>query len=461
MKGMYWVWSLFELTCRPRALFQIRCNLVLRNDATMDNRMNVGGDIMASVEKRGNWWRITISRVENGKEVKYRKKLPGDMRLKDVDKEAKAFETDVNQGKETSVMMGATVAEFAQEWFTHHVKSDLASSIQDEYKSKLNNFILPALGGIRIRDLRPQHIIKFLNDTKQQLDDAKQVKLEKMLAECEAGIRTVETVENYKRINSGARQIKYCYQVLNSMLASAVYWQVLPINPCASVKAPKYKAPEAGFYDADEAGAFLAALEGMPSEWMHYRIAATLSIFTTLRRSEVLGLRWQDVDFENHTLTVAQKLYWSKGMGFILEEPKTDKSARTVNLGEYTIALLKAYLDIQNSASTRKVEVGNKYNRSGLIIVDHAGQPIKPYLITNWFSRFLRLNNLPHLSFHGLRHTAITNMIHGGFDLMTAGEIAGHSQKSTTANIYAHVIENNKKAASNALEINLLRHRNG
>lgn len=116
---------------------------------------------------------------------------------------------------------------------------------------------------------------------------------------------------------------------------------------------------------------------------------------------------------------------------------------------------------MQDTASKQIVEVGNKYNRPGLIIVDQTGSPIKPYLITNWFSRFLRLNNLPHLSFHGLRHTAITNMIHGGFDLMTAGEIAGHSQKSTTANIYAHVIENNKKAASNALEINLLKRRNG
>lgn len=146
---------------------------------------------------------------------------------------------------------------------------------------------------------------------------------------------------------------------------------------------------------------------------------------------------------------MAQTLYWSKTDGFVYSEPKTDKSARTVNLGEYVVSLLEEYLDYKDSLSGRTVEVGNKYNRDRLVLTDLLENPIKPYLITSWFARFIKQHKLPHLSFHGLRHTAVSNMI------------AGHSQKSTTANIYAHAIENNKKAASNALEINLLKQRNG
>lgn len=214
---------------------------------------------MAYIEKRGKGWIITVKRQENGRLIKHRKHVTGDLKPKEIEKIAREFEVEIDQGKQTSAMMGATVAYLAQEWFTHHVKAELASSTQDEYKKKLNEFILPYLGNIKIRDLRPQDIIKFMD----KLSDD-QMK---------------------------PRTLKYCFQVLRSMLSTAVNWQVIQSNPCASVRPPRYKAPEAAFYDPEQAGKFLAALETIPPEWMHYRIAGTLSIFTTLRRSEVLGLR--------------------------------------------------------------------------------------------------------------------------------------------------------------------------
>lgn len=415
---------------------------------------------MASIETRGKWIRITVERTENGKRVVYRDKIPVGSKQKAIDAAVASLETSVNQGKLTSAMMGATVGTFAQEWFTHHVKTELAASTQDEYQRKLNKFILPNLGGDKIRDVRPQRIIKLLEDLKAKLENDKEEKLNKMHEEYEAGKRTFDTIEKYKQQNTGARQVKYVFQVLNSMFQSAVYWQVIPVNPCASVKTPQYKAPEAGFYDEEQAGAFLAALETIPPEWMAYRLAATLSIFTTLRRSEVLGLGEDDIDLIKHTVTVRQKLYWSKEKGFVLESPKTDKSARTVNIGEYTVALIKEYMAIKNAQTGKVIEI-KKRDQSRLLLLDHEGQPIKPYLITSWFSRFIKRHGLSHLSFHGLRHTAVTNMISNGFDLSTVAGVAGHSTPTTTSNIYAHAIENNKKAASNAIESSLLKHKNG
>lgn len=415
---------------------------------------------MASIETRGKWIRITVERTENGKRVVYRDKVPVGTKQKAIDAAVASLETSVNQGKLTSAMMGATVGTFAQEWFTNHVKADLAASTQDEYKHMLNKFILPAIGKEKIRDVRPQNIIKMLEDRKAALLASKEKNILKMQEECDAGKRDPATLEKYRRRNIGARQIKYVFQVTNSMFQTAVYWQVIPINPCASVKAPRYKAPEAGFYDEEQAGAFLAALETIPPEWMAYRLAATLSIFTTLRRSEVLGLGEDDVNLINHTLTVRQKLYWSKDKGFVLEAPKTEKSARTVNLGEYTVALIKEYLTIKSAQTGKVVEIG-KRDQSRLLLLDHEGQPIKPYLLTSWFARFIKQHGLSHLSFHGLRHTAVTNMISNGFDLATAAGVAGHSTPVTTSNIYAHAIQNNKKAASNAIESSLLKHKNG
>ncbi len=191
---------------------------------------------MAYIEKRGKGYRITVERLENGQTVKHRKFIKGEFPDKEIKKLAREYEVEVDAGKHASAMMGATVHTFAQEWFTHHVKTDLASSTQQEYKRKLNKYILPNLGAIKIRSLRSVDIIKFL------------VKLK------EEGV--------------GARTLKFCYQILSSMCTTAIYWNVLTVNPCAAVKTPEYTPPEAGFYEAEGAGKLLTVLDNTPAKWM-------------------------------------------------------------------------------------------------------------------------------------------------------------------------------------------------
>ena len=185
---------------------------------------------------------------------------------------------------------------------------------------------------------------------------------------------------------------------------------------------------------------------------MKFRVIILLTIFTGLRRGEVLGLEWQDIDFKNSSLTVRQASQYVSAIGIYTKDPKTETSNRMISIPDSIIKLLKEYKRKQLEARLR---LGDKWIETNRLFVQWNGSPMHPDTIAKWFRQFLEDKNLPHITFHGLRHTHATLLISQGLDVRTVSNRLGHAQTSTTLNIYAHAFAKMDREASDKLD-NLL-----
>jgi integrase len=182
-----------------------------------------------------------------------------------------------------------------------------------------------------------------------------------------------------------------------------------------------------------EARRFLEAIRGDRLEALY-----TVALALGLRQGEALGLRWQDVNLETGTLFVRVALQKHKGE-YVLAPVKTDKSRRVLRLPDVCIDSLRGHMARQRAEREAKgdVEWGNPWD---LVFTDELGRPLSRYVVTRRFHRLLERAGLPKRSFHSLRHTAATLLLSQGVPLRVIQELLGHSQLSTTADIYTHVL---------------------
>jgi len=178
------------------------------------------------------------------------------------------------------------------------------------------------------------------------------------------------------------------------------------------------------------------------------------AVLTGMRRSELCGLRWQDVDLVGGRLSVVNTLQRIKGHGMVEGEPKTTRSRRSISLGSDAVALLHGVrgLQIEN-----QLEYGELWSNSGYVFTQPNGIPVVPDRVTRDFARLVRNAGLPHLTFHGLRHAHATLMLTSGVHLKIVSERLGHSNIAITADTYSHVLPGMQEAAAEAVE-RLLRH---
>ena len=157
-----------------------------------------------------------------------------------------------------------------------------------------------------------------------------------------------------------------------------------------------------------------------------------------LRRAELLGLRWQDVDLDERTITVRQTSNYLPGMGVYVSTPKTATSARPLPISTAAVMML---LEYQRWQDAQREKLGDAWeDKDGRVFTTDAGAPIFPDSVTQWFSAFVARSGLTKVTVHSLRHTYASLMIADGAPLVVVARQLGHSQTSTTANIYAHAI---------------------
>jgi integrase len=156
-----------------------------------------------------------------------------------------------------------------------------------------------------------------------------------------------------------------------------------------------------------------------------------------LRRGEVLGLAWDDIDFEQRTLTVRRTLQRVGGQ-LQLGEPKTTTSARTLTLPRELVGMLRAHRVRQLED---RLKAGELWEETSMVFTTHTGRLLEPRNVNHAFARAIDQAGLPRIRFHDLRHTAISQLIANGTPVTTAQKIAGHSRLSTTADIYTHVVQ--------------------
>jgi len=166
-----------------------------------------------------------------------------------------------------------------------------------------------------------------------------------------------------------------------------------------------------------------------------------------MRRGEILGLRWKDVDFDKGILYVRQTL--SKDGKKFLSGAKTDSSVRSIKLSNETIAVLKKH---KARVAKEKLKCGPDYVDYDLVICTSKGTPVNPENLKRTFERLIKAAGVPKIRFHDLRHTHATMLLAQGVHAKVISERLGHSNIKTTLDIYSHVLPNMQEEAANQID---------
>ncbi len=209
--------------------------------------------------------------------------------------------------------------------------------------------------------------------------------------------------------------------------------------------APKVRRPNMQVLDDSEIAALFAHLNGR-SLYMPVLLAAS----TGMRRGEVLGLRWKDLNLDKATLQVAQVVELV-GRKVSLKEPKTERSRRSIALPDRLVEELRAYRK-DHASLCIKLGLGKVD-----LVFPHwpDGKLINPSHFTKAFSRDVAAAKLPHITFHGLRHTHITHLLRAGVPVHVVSARAGHANPTVTLNIYAHLLPGQQEQAANIFDVTL------
>ena len=275
----------------------------------------------------------------------------------------------------------------------------------------LTERIYPAIGHIKLRELRADH----LNDLYSALS-------KDGLNKRNGGKLSTKTILEHHRL-------------ISTVLEQAVKEGLVPFNVASRATLPKAEHKEVNYFQPEQVAAIRDALEREPMKW---KTLVHLLLITGARRGEVLGLKWDKVDFEGNRIYICNSILYAPDVGIYESTPKTERSRRYVALPPETIQLLRQYRAWQ---AGERLRLGEYYQNQDFLFTQDNGKPMHPDSVTEWLKRFSKRHDLPHINPHAFRHTMASMLYFNGVDSVSISKRLGHAQVSTTANIYAHVME--------------------
>jgi integrase len=301
-----------------------------------------------------------------------------------------------------------TLGDWLDTWLREYKQPNLRPVSYDAYEMVIRVHIKPSLGHIILKDLRPDHVQRFYNDKR------------------DTGL--------------SAPTVRYLHTVLHAALKQALKNQLVVRNVSEATTPPTGKARKMRPLTLPQVTQLLTAVRGD-------RLFAGifLELGTGLRRGELLGLRWQDLNLDAGVVQIRQTLLRVKTHGTIagdrktklmFQDPKTDESQRTIPIPEDIIEALKHHKALQ---AQEKLLFGEAYTDHGLVFCQANGKPIDPRNFTRYFERLLKQAGLPHIRFHDGRHTFATLMLEMGEAPKVVQTMLGHTKIATTLDIYSHV----------------------
>lgn len=245
--------------------------------------------------------------------------------------------------------------------------------------------------------------------------------------------------------------VKHYHANIRKALQYAMKTDIILSNPADKVDLPKIEEYKPKFYTSDEVKTLLNEVIGTKLE-----IPVMIDCFYGFRRSEVIGLKWSAIDFENDTITIDHTITQSNGKLIIRDKTKTKSSKRTLPLEP----IVKSFLiELKEKQEKNKELCGDSYNKDYLeyICVDNCGNIIRPDYVTETFLKLLKRKNLKIIRFHDLRHTCASILLKNGANMKEIQAWLGHSNYNTTANLYAHLdsssVNNTGKVMANVFSI--------
>ena len=372
---------------------------------------------MATYTKRGNSYRLRVScgYSPEGKQVMKSKTwtpAPG-LTERQIEKElTRQMVLFDEECRGSSLTDGHIKFEtFAGQWFTEYVEKALGKKTQANYRQMAPR-IYEGIGHLYMDKITPRQLQKFINGME--------------------GL-SPKTIKNH-------------LSLISSVFTYAVKMGMIQHNPCRAVTLPPLETgKEKVCYTLEETQAFLDALFSAPLRW---QVFFSLALFGGFRREELCGLEFEDFDMEQHTVTVRRASLYTKKDGIFTAPTKTTKSRRTLKLPTWIFDLVK---QLRAEQALHRLALGDQWQECGRLFTKQDGSPISPEQSYKWLKRFCEEKKLPFLGIHQFRHLNASLLIYTGEDVRSVSAALGHSQTTTTLNIYAHTFETAQARACDAL----------
>lgn len=246
-----------------------------------------------------------------------------------------------------------------------------------------------------------------------------------------------------------ASSVIHYHANIHKALKYAVKIDLIDVNPADKVERPKKDRYIGSFYDADEVNALFEAAKGSKLE-----LPILFGAFYGLRRSEAIGLKWDAIDFDQNTITIRHTVTScdldGKRILVAADTTKTKSSMRTLPLVPF---MRERLLALKEEQQENRRLCGRSYIKDYLdyVCVNEIGDLIKPHYVTESFPKLLKANGMRHIRFHDLRHSCASLLLANGVPMKQIQEWLGHSDFSTTANIYAHLDYSSKLTSADAM----------
>jgi integrase len=301
-----------------------------------------------------------------------------------------------------------TVADFLEAWLQDYCKANLAPNTTETYEFFIRKHIIPVIGQIALSSLRPEHLQRLYSD----------------------------------KLNGGlgSRSVRYIHGTMHKALKSAVKLGMISRNPADSVEAPKAEHREMKIMSESDIHLFLEYARSTPYYALFY-----LALFTGMRRSELLALRWSDIDLLLGQISVNHTLHRLDNKEIIIRQPKTAKGKRTIALSPSTIAVLREHRTQQEEL---KKSLGVTLAEDDFVFCQMDGTPLFPDSITQAWRRLAHRTGLKGIRLHDARHTHASLMLKQGIHPKIVQERLGHASIQITLDTYSHVAPGLQEAAA-------------
>jgi integrase len=373
-----------------------------------------------NIKKRNGSWGYAFAYRDDSGQRRWARRYDKSWKQKDAQKAFFEARARVEAGHSLGTSKG-TVSDYLLSWHdaykvSGHVKPTQISTTE----CHLNAYLIPAIGGLQMKDLKPARIkTLYANLLKSGGTGAKRTTAGKPLSP-----KTVRNIAG----------------TLHTALRDAVRMGVIATNPCDNIDLPKWERPEMKVWDDSQFGTFLmycfANDDPMFAIWL-------LMFATGLRRGEVSGLRWDDVDFLDSSIKIRQTRVVA-GLEVVTVSPKSTKSIRHLQIDSGTLDALARMKDAQEASAGL---LGASC--FPLVATDADGKVINPRTLSRRFTVSAERCGLPAIRLHDIRHTHASTLISVGTSLAVVSHRLGHSRISTTLDTYTHMMPTEDRDASN------------
>jgi len=320
-----------------------------------------------------------------------------------------------------------TLSDLLDRWMEVHAKHNLAKTTYAIYDAHISNHIKPELGMIQVSKLKAFHLQQFYSK-----------KLEGGRADKKSGGLSPKSVVGI-------------HKVISSALKVAVTWELVVKNVAESISPPRIPETPQQTWTTDHAQTFLGSISKHRLHPLY-----VLAIVTGMRRGEILGLRWQDIDWDKSTIHIVQSMVATPA-GPIITDTKTSSGRRSVVISDGLVALLKEHrergLEEDVFRGSRNVEVQSS---AQLVFTSERGTPLNPRNLLRHLQSACERAGVPKIPFHALRHTHATIMLKKGVHPKIVSERLGHSRVGVTLDIYSHVLPGMQAEAASLAELAVL-----